>query len=56
MEVIEVETNKTIQYAIEDSIKFLEAYPDLPIERSGNSRRKWDGLWWHMATLMRWGK
>lgn len=25
MEVIEVETNKTIQYAIEDSVKFLES-------------------------------
>lgn len=51
-----METNKTIQYAIEDSIKFLEAYPDLPIERSGNSRRKWDGLWWHMATLYEMGE
>ncbi|MHC0038709.1 hypothetical protein [Pseudoneobacillus sp. C159] len=48
--------NKTIQYAIEDSIKFLESYPDLPIERSGTSRRKWDGFWWHMATLYEMGE
>lgn len=56
MEVIEVETNKTIQDAIEDSIKFLESYSDLPIEQSGNSRRKWDGLWWHMAALYEMGE
>jgi hypothetical protein len=54
--VIEVGTNKTIQRAIEDSIKFLESYPNLPIERIGNSRRKWDGLWWHMAALYEMGE
>lgn len=56
MEVIEVETDKMIQHAIEDSIKFLESYPDLAIERIGNSRRKWDGLWWHMAALYEMGE
>jgi hypothetical protein len=40
MGVIKVETNKTIQHAIEDSIKFLESYPDLPIERIGNTKKQ----------------
>jgi hypothetical protein len=53
---VTVETIKTMQYAIEDSIKFLESYPDVPIELSGKSRRKWDGLWWHMATLYEMGE
>jgi hypothetical protein len=56
MEVIEVALNKTIQNAMEESIKFLESYPDLPIDQIGTSRRKWDGLWWHMATLYEMGE
>ncbi|GKV57730.1 hypothetical protein NCCP2222_36770 [Sporosarcina sp. NCCP-2222] len=47
---------ETIQYAIEDSIKFLESYPKLPIEGIENSRRKWDGFWWHLAALYEMGE
>lgn len=51
-----MEISKTIQYAIGDSIRFLESHSDLPIELIGRSRRKWDGLWWHMAALYEMGE
>ena len=46
-----MDLNRNNPYAIEKSIQFLESGPDMNINRCGESRRKWDGAWWHMATL-----
>ncbi|MGF7047662.1 hypothetical protein J2T13_002167 [Paenibacillus sp. DS2015] len=48
--------NQNIRYAIEESIRFLESTPDLAMDRCGDSRRKWDGAWWHMAVLFEMGE
>lgn len=46
----------SIRHAIEDSIRFLESTPDLTMENCGDSRRKWNGAWWHMAALYEMGE
>lgn len=51
-----METNQRIQDAIEDSIRFLESNPDFNIEHCEYGRRKWNGAWWHMATLYEMGE
>ncbi|MEK4509012.1 hypothetical protein [Paenibacillus sp. FSL K6-2524] len=45
-----------IQHAIEESIRFLESTPDLAMENCEDSRRKWNGAWWHMAALYEMGE
>ncbi|MEC0089254.1 hypothetical protein [Paenibacillus macquariensis] len=48
--------NREIRYVIEESIRYLESYPDVAMDRCEISRRKWDGAWWHMATLYEMGE
>jgi hypothetical protein len=51
-----MKTDEPIHLAIEESIRFLETFSELSIDRVENSRRKWDGAWWHMATLYEMGE
>jgi hypothetical protein len=51
-----MDINSKIRYALEESIKFLESGPDMGMDRCEESRRKWDGAWWHMATLYEMGE
>ena len=51
-----METNHSIQDAIDVSIRFLESNPEFYIESCENGRRKWNGAWWHMATLYEMGE
>jgi len=51
-----METNQCIDDAIEVSIRFLESNPEFYMERCENGRRKWNGAWWHMATLYEMGE
>lgn len=53
---IDMEKNLNICYAIEESIRFLESSSYLEMDCSEYSRRKWDGAWWHMATLYEMGE
>lgn len=45
-----------IQFAIEDTLRFLEASPDFGKEHGESSRHKWEGVWWHLATLYEMGE
>lgn len=45
-----------IQFSIEDTLRFLEASPDFDKDHGESSRHKWDGIWWHMATLYEMGE
>ncbi|WP_033543141.1 hypothetical protein [Planococcus sp. CAU13] len=51
-----MEVNHTFQSAIEDSMEFLHLYSEVTAEDVENSRRKWDGFWWHMAALHEMGE
>ncbi|KAA0966406.1 hypothetical protein FQ087_09295 [Sporosarcina sp. ANT_H38] len=51
-----METNESIRNAIEGSIQFLESNPDFYMGHCQDSRRKWNGAWWHMATLYEMGE
>ncbi|WP_391122728.1 hypothetical protein [Psychrobacillus sp. L3] len=51
-----METNQSIRDAIEVSIRFLDSNPEFYIGSCENGRRKWNGAWWHMATLYEMGE
>ncbi|WP_316568896.1 hypothetical protein [Neobacillus sp. YIM B06451] len=51
-----MKTNQSIHDAIEVSIRFLESNPEFDFERCKYGRRKWNGAWWHMATLYEMGE
>ncbi|WP_028595085.1 hypothetical protein [Paenibacillus assamensis] len=51
-----MQTNQTIHWAIEESIKFLECATNFTIDHGQFSRQKWDGAWWHMAALYEMGE
>ncbi|MDP4098811.1 hypothetical protein OIN60_18950 [Paenibacillus sp. P96] len=51
-----METNQTILLAMEESINFLKSASKYEMTHSENSRRKWDGFWWHMAVLYEMGE
>ncbi len=51
-----MERNRNIRIAVEESIRFLESNKAWDPERCKVSREKWDGAWWHMATLYEMGE
>ncbi|MGE7826996.1 hypothetical protein [Paenibacillus sp. NPDC093718] len=51
-----METNQTIRLAIEESVKFLASTSQWETAHGEDTRRKWDGAWWHMAALYEMGE
>ncbi|MFB9328934.1 hypothetical protein ACFFSY_23615 [Paenibacillus aurantiacus] len=48
-------TNPRIDVAMEQSIRYLASASPWEAARPEDSRRKWDGAWWHMAALYEMG-
>ncbi|WP_148929794.1 hypothetical protein [Paenibacillus methanolicus] len=51
-----METNPRIHVAMEQSIRYLASASPWEAARAEDSRRKWDGAWWHMAALYEMGE